>query len=579
MQLTADNIKQTERLRGLREITDAKLVELKETIGLQRAGKHDEAVELVKTDRGRLLMERARAVVTEAITEERSLYETRNADWEVAASLSQWLVWGGAALLLVLIVTAGTFLLRELRRRAVLSWLSVSSAQLSTRLTGDQSLQVLSERLISFIAEALDAKVGAVYLPVAGVGFRRIAGYAMPASSTDVVRKNEGLIGQAVASGKPLRIDQVPPDYLPVTSGLGKRASNSLMVAPAIVDGTVQAVVELGFFKLLRPEDLALLDQVAVLVAVALRTARDRDREKELLEETQRQSEELQTQQEELRVTNEELEEQSRALKESQARLETQQSELEQTNAQLEEQTQWLEDQKAELTDARNALRDRAEQLQMANQHKSEFLANMSHELRTPLNSSLILARLLADNKHGNLSDEQVTFANTIYQAGNDLLVLINDILDLSKIESGKVEMQPESVELARLVEGVERTFRPIATSRSTKLEVKIADGAPPKLFTDQVRLMQVLKNLLSNAFKFTPSNGSVLLTVAARPRRQDCLRRHRQRHRHRAQPARGDLPKRFVRPTAAPTASSAAPGWACRSRAISPACSVATSP
>ena len=234
-----------------------------------------------------------------------------------------------------------------------------------------------------------------------------------------------------------------------------------LVIAPATVDRVVQAVVELGFFRRVTPTELEFLRRMSEPLGVAVRASKDRSRLEELLEEVQRQAEELQTQQEELRVSNEELEEQSRVLKESHARLETQQAELEQINSQLEEQTEILASQKDDLSRAQVDLTAKAGELERANQYKSEFLANMSHELRTPLNSSLILAKLLADNKTGNLTDEQVKFAQTIFAAGNDLLALINDILDLSKVESGKVELSPEQVPIALTIETLVRTLRP----------------------------------------------------------------------------------------------------------------------
>ena len=204
-------------------------------------------------------------------------------------------------------------------------------------------------------------------------------------------------------------------------------------------------------------------------------------------------------------------------LKESQVQLESQQAELEQTNSQLEEQASMLESQRDELQRAQMALTERAAELERANQYKSEFLANMSHELRTPLNSSLILAKLLADNKPGKLNEEQVKFAQTIFGAGNDLLALINDILDLSKIEAGKVEVQPESLSIVRTVETLSRGFEPLARERQLAFTYIVEPGAPERLETDPQRLGQILKNLLSNAFKFT-ENGAISLRVAAGP-------------------------------------------------------------
>ena len=304
----------------------------------------------------------------------------------------------------------------------------------------------------------------------------------------------------------------------PVASTLGRANPTQLLVAPANDSGVVQAVVELGFFRAVQPSDLELLRRAREAIGIAVRSSKDRTRLEELLEETQRQSEELQSQQEELRVANEELAEQSQVLKESQVRLESQQAELEQTNSQLEEQASILENQRDELQRAQVALSERAAELARSNQYKSEFLANMSHELRTPLNSSLILAKLLADNKPGTLNEEQVKFAQTIFGAGNDLLALINDILDLSKIEAGKVEVQPESVEHQHsVVETLSRGFEPLARERRLTFTYTIEPGAPERLETDPQRLGQILKNLLSNAFKFTRA-GAISLRVSAAP-------------------------------------------------------------
>src|SRR5690606_30018794 len=232
------------------------------------------------------------------------------------------------------------------------------------------------------------------------------------------------------------------------------------------------------------------------------------------LEETQQLNEELQTQQEELRTANEELEEQAHALAESQTHLEQQQAELEQTNVQLAQQADMLESRNDALKLAQKELERHAFELERASKYKSEFLANMSHELRTPLNSSLILAKLLAENRSGNLNEEQLKFANTIYSAGNDLLNLINDILDLSKVEAGRLELSPEEIPLRKLVDGLKMTFEPLAAQKKLDFKVSIANGTAPHIFTDRQRLEQILKNLLSNAIKFTAS-GNVELHVS----------------------------------------------------------------
>jgi CheY-like chemotaxis protein/signal transduction histidine kinase len=287
--------------------------------------------------------------------------------------------------------------------------------------------------------------------------------------------------------------------------------------APAIENGEVFAVIELGFQRPVTEPERTLMERASQMLAVAVRAGIDRNRLEALLEETQRQSEELQTQQEELRVSNEELEQQSRILQESQAQMEVQQTELEQTNAHLEAQTQQLEYQREQLLRAQSAMTDKARELELASQYKSEFLANMSHELRTPLNSTLILAKLLADNKPGNLSPDQVKYAQTIYAAGNDLLALINDILDLSKIEAGQATVSVETVTLSKALQTLIDPLRPLAQEKGLTLTATVAPDVPATLDTDPQRLGQVLKNLLSNALKFT-EKGSVALHVSRNP-------------------------------------------------------------
>ncbi len=309
----------------------------------------------------------------------------------------------------------------------------------------------------------------------------------------------------------------VPPGYLPVSSSTGQASPTQLLIAPAVENGEVFAVIELGFYRPVSDAERSLLERASEMLAVAIRSGIDRNRLQELLEETQRQSEELQTQQEELRVNNEELEQQSRILQESQAQMEVQQTELEQTNANLEAQTQQLEHQREQLLRAQSAMTDKARELALASQYKSEFLANMSHELRTPLNSTLILAKLLADNKPGNLSPEQVKFAQTIYAAGNDLLALINDILDLAKIESGQATVEVEPVNIARTLQALVDPLRPVAQEKGLELTTTVAPDTPAGFETDPQRLGQVLKNLLSNALEFT-DKGAVALHVSRNP-------------------------------------------------------------
>ncbi|RZI84594.1 MAG: response regulator [Rubrivivax sp.] len=435
-------------------------------------------------------------------------------DMQQAATLSSAITWGGSALLLLLIASAALMAARDHRAREVEAWLRAGQMGLSLRLQGEQRLDQLAEKALTFLAAYLEAQVGAVYIAEKEGHFQRVAGHALdPAASGEALRPGDGLLGQAAKERRPVHVRDLPSDYFSIASSTGRASARELIVAPASHEGSVQAVLELGFFRTIHAQDHELLARVSETLGIAVRAAKDRSRLEALLAETQRQAEELQAQQEELRVNNEELEEQGRALKESQWQLERQQAELEQTNSHLEEQTQQLESQRDELAEAQAVLTDKAAELARANQYKSEFLANMSHELRTPLNSTLILAKLLADNQAGNLSDEQVKFAQTISSAGNDLLVLINDILDLSKIEAGKVEMSFEPVHIGRAVDGLIKGLQPVAQQKGLALNATIEPGTPERLESDVQRLSQVLKNLLSNALKFT-ERGEVSLQV-----------------------------------------------------------------
>jgi CheY-like chemotaxis protein/signal transduction histidine kinase len=398
------------------------------------------------------------------------------------------------------------------------TWIRTSHATLAERMQGDFNVDALSRRVIETLATLTGAAAGAFFSREEDGSLTRRGGYALDAAFHHGERVNpgQGVVGQVAQSGTLVRLTDLPVGYLAISSGTGQAAPSEVIVAPAKTGSQVLAVVELAFVRQMPPGVLDLLEATSDSIAVALRSAFYRERLQQLLLQTQEQAARLQTQQEELRVTNEELQEQARALRESQARLETQQSELEESNAQLEQQASELEHQKAALTRSEADLAQKAGELERSNQYKSEFLANMSHELRTPLNSSLILARILADNGKGNLTPDQVKAAETIFSAGNDLLALINDILDLSKIESGRVDLRVEAVDLGSLVDRLRITFQPLAAEKGLTLEFQLAPAAPPAIRSDAQRLEQVLRNLLSNAIKFT-ERGRVVL--AATPR------------------------------------------------------------
>ena len=348
-------------------------------------------------------------------------------------------------------------------------------------MLGDQPTEQLGDNILGYLCQYLDAHAGAVFIRDSHGSYRRVSTYGVPAEARIPAHfeRGAGLLGQAAAEGRSFLVRDVPEGYLAIGSAFGEGKPRHLVISPANVDGSTNAVLELGFIHPLNADALSLLEQMSDAIGIAVRSANYRVELQNFLEETQRQAEELQAQGEELRVSNEELEEQSRALKESQSRLELQQAELEQTNSQLEEQAQLLEGQRDDLERANEIVRVRAQELEQASRYKSDFLANMSHELRTPLNSLLILAKLLADNDNGRLSDEQVRYAQTIQSSGVDLLTLINDILDLSKIEAGHMEIKPEPVAIARLTRDLSNLFRPVAEKKNLEFRIEVDAGVP----------------------------------------------------------------------------------------------------
>ncbi|WP_052191404.1 response regulator [Luteibacter sp. 9133] len=395
-----------------------------------------------------------------------------------------------------------------------LLWLQEGQAVLAEAMRGEQTPETVAVNAVRALAERVGAVVGALYR-LEGNHLMLAGGVALDGSEIARIPVDQGLLGETLGQNRVRRLRGVQGTHLKLSSTLGHSAPVELMLMPVTADGVPVGAVELGRLKTEDPLDAhdVLLAQSSETVGIALRTAMFRQRQAELLEETQRQSEELQTQQEELRVSNEELEEQSRSLQQSQASLEAQQAELEQINVQLEERTHELEGQKQALVRAQGDLTRNALSLEATSRYKSEFLANMSHELRTPLNSSLILAKLLADNKPGSLTPEQVKYAQAIHASNNDLLALINDILDLSKIEAGHVELAAEPVPIAALIDRLRDTFEPLCREKSLALIIDQGVGVPAELIGDMQRLLQILKNLLANALKFTDV-GSISLRI-----------------------------------------------------------------
>ncbi|WP_395332418.1 response regulator [Novosphingobium sp. BL-8H] len=418
----------------------------------------------------------------------------------------------------LLIAGIGFMLIRYRNANQHQQWLRESENDLARATAGSLALDEMGSRALAFLGERFGAIAGAIYVRDDG-GFHKVAAWGVPsdAQMPERIVEGEGLLGEVARTGRVTSIAHVPHGYLAFGSSLGRATPARLIMGATQADGQINGVIELGFLDDpdARPADLAtFLDIVSGTLGITLRGAKYRARLEQFLVETQQQAEELQNQSEELRATNDELEAQSKLLMQSQSQLEEQQAELERFNSQLEEHSQSLEAQRDELARSQTQLRTQAEELEQASRYKSEFLANMSHELRTPLNSLLIMARLLADNRGGNLTEEQVRFSETIESSGNDLLTLINDVLDISKIEAGHLELEPQEVGVAALLGKLESAFAPSASEKGLALALSASAEVPEAIHTDPLRLEQVLKNFLSNAIKFTDS-GEVALAVS----------------------------------------------------------------
>ncbi|QJI29254.1 response regulator [Pseudomonas sp. ADAK18] len=539
-ELVSDNPQQVDRLKRLESLQNEWNNYAQEMIEMRRQNGDYRAA--VQAGRGKRLTDEVRKEYDQAVAMEQQFRITRNEDVTrttvlsvtlyllFVLGLSGFLAYAGRKNLLVLSDSYSTNLASQMKiskRLEQQAWLRNGQTELAEQVLGQLTLNLLGRNILQFFAQYMGSVVAALYVREEHGGLTRVAAYGFSREQEQQeqsIYNDEGIVGQSAQQRRLIRLDDVPVDYFKVSSGLGDGAPRSVLVVPTSDDDRVNGVIELGFLRPLDERDVELMELIAGNIGTSIEAARYRQRLQEVLAETQQLNEELQVQQEELKTANEELEEQSRILKESQAHLETQQAELEQTNEQLAEQTQILADQRdamdrknVELNRVQVELEDRADELQRSSKYKSEFLANMSHELRTPLNSSLILAKLLAENSEENLSAEQVKFAESIYSAGNDLLNLINDILDIAKVEAGKLEMRPENTSVARLTDGLRGMFEPLAADRKLGFQVEVQEGAPLMLFTDRQRLEQILKNLLSNAVKFT-EKGQVSLTISRQP-------------------------------------------------------------
>ena len=377
------------------------------------------------------------------------------------------------------------------------SWLKTKIAEILTKYPEAKDVQMLAELFISKLVPMVGACNGVFYIKTVEGNeqyLKKISAYAFFNHNMEFqcFRMGEGLIGQCALEKQPIFLNQVPDNYIKIRSGMGEASPKNIIILPIQNEDEVLAVIEIASFESFSPSHINLLEEVIPTTGITIKSILNHMKAERLLQESQSLTEELQAQSEELQL---------------------QQEELRTTNEQLEEQYAASVLKKEELEKVREQLEEKAQQLEVSSQYKSEFLANMSHELRTPLNSLLILAQILSENSEGNLTAKQEEYVRTIYSSGNDLLHLINDVLDLAKVESGKLEVINRAVDLHGVEDYIMKQFSPIAYKKEVQLIVQVEPDVPSSFYTDEHRLQQILKNLLSNAFKFTES-GSVSLIV-----------------------------------------------------------------
>lgn len=534
--LMSDNPKQLRSMDSLAAAVRLKVAAMQTNLDLYRASQKITPELLGTAEKGRIYKEKILAGIEKLVAEERRLLHERtlNSDQNSKRTIaivviSSLTIFGLVLYLLTLIRKTFDFQKRVeeqvKERNERLAQLSFDNEQknklmqalrkVNELMFGTQELDNLASNILQEVCRYTKATVGLMYFSdenhelTVKASFAGTNNYSKPK-----IKIGEGLVGQAAKDGQLSIIRNLPDDYLKVRSGLGESKPSQLYLIPVRHNQDTIAIFELGFINPPDEDSMLFLESLAANIGVSLNSAMSQVMLRQLYDRLQAQREELESQQEELLTTNEELVYKSEQLQASEEELKIQQEELQQTNAELHEKAHQLEEKNLAINQVKEAVSMKAEELEASSRYKSEFLANMSHELRTPLNSILILARILKENKPSNLTEDQIKYAGVIHNAGADLLNLINDILDLSKIESGKVELIQENVSPASVCRNMELLFSEIANSKHIHFNTTIGPDVPEAFQSDAGRVEQIIKNLLSNAFKFTPEDGSIDLQV-----------------------------------------------------------------
>ncbi len=473
------------------------------------------------------------SIFTTIKTEERRLLVFREENLLKRNNLIRFVIIGGISILMVVVLILVNAVINTLKSRiragnrlqnSLLemekvnisaeekNWVLTGVASITSQIQSVDGKSNLSQDIINAVVNYLEIPAGAIYLADDDNNTLSMTGSVAVSSIAHAnFEKGEGIVGNAAIKRDITIIRNIPHDYWHIESATGSMSGKGeIACLPLWVAENLKGVIELGNLNEFSPKQLMLLEAISITLATSIHTRQSRIKINKLLEQVQEQQEAMVSQQEELRQTNEELSRQAAELQASEEELKTHEEELRQINTELQEKNDSVEN-------AKHALTLKAQELEATSKYKSEFLANMSHELRTPLNSVLILAKLLSDNNPKNLTDKQIEYAKIIHKSGADLLQLINDILDLSKIEAGKVDLLVEDVAITGIVDDLTELFSVVAAEKEISFHNQIGKDLPATIHTDKQRVEQVLKNLLSNAFKFTPKGGSVSITFANR--------------------------------------------------------------
>jgi len=537
--LVADNPVQATRLDSLEPVLKSRLTLMAQQLDLLKEGKYSRDSLQSMVLGGQKLSTQLAFYFDRLESTEDNLLQLRENVAAESSSNAKMIILGGTAVFMCVIFVLfyfirKTYLAQVISEKATITanqelaklsledqrknWILSAAAEVGVSIRGEPTEDQLATNFLNKITEVTKAFTGILYvLNREGNVWDLAAKYAIdnPGTIPPTIIEKEGILGQFAYEKQSLKQLQVSAAYLTISTGLGNAAPVTVLLKSLRHEGKVIALLELGYLEIPDDNIIKLLERTSDGVAISFVAARERKLMKELLDKTQLQAEELESQQEELRVTNEELTRQTSLLQVSEEELRVQQEELKQINTELEEKAFLLEEQKSTIEEARDQVQRKADELERTGKFKSEFLANMSHELRTPLNSILILSRILSENKNRRLSEEEEKYASVINNSGNDLLTLINDILDLAKVESGKVELHHEEIDTELLLVEIRNTFQKLAENKGLNLHLFKGEACPENMYLDHVRLLQILRNLLSNAIKFTSAPGTVSLIIS----------------------------------------------------------------